>query len=595
MAISFNSVPSNLRVPFVAVELDNSRAASGPALLNYRALLIGQKLASAPAAANSLHRVTSADDVLALCGRGSMLHLMALAYFAKNTVTETWIGVLADDAASVISSGAFTVSGTASENGTIYVYVGGKRVLVPVASGDSASTIAASMATEIGKHASGTVTFATAIATNTFTVGSFVFVGTAGSVTPGTLTFSVDTGNNAAAASAVAQVNAHAGASALVRASAVSAVMTLDAVAGGPGGNSIPLASSGSTLVVSGAALSGATDDTDLAVHASVSGAVATVKAMNGGAVANEIDLRLNYQDGESLPAGVSVAITPMASGANNPSLSSLIAAMGDSWYQIMALPYTDATSLTSMEQELDRRFGPMTMIDGLAFAAKSASYSTVATLGESRNSPHVSIIRTNASPTPPHEIAAHVAGAVALEGANDPAKPLQEVELPYVLAPAESDRDTILERNQLLFDGISTLKVGPANMVTIERLITTYQENSAGSPDESYLDVNTMLTLLYFRYSFRLRFAGRRMKLTDDGTRVPSGQAIMTPKLGKAECVAWFRDMEDLGLIEDFDQFKNDLIVERNVSNRNRLDIKLPPNVINQLITTGVQIQFIK
>jgi phage tail sheath gpL-like len=80
--VSFSSVPANLRVPFVAVEFDNSRAQQGPALLPYRVLLIGQKTAAGAAAANSLHRVTNPDQLVALAGRGSMLHRMALAYFA---------------------------------------------------------------------------------------------------------------------------------------------------------------------------------------------------------------------------------------------------------------------------------------------------------------------------------------------------------------------------------------------------------------------------------------------------------------------------------------------------------------------------------
>jgi phage tail sheath gpL-like len=66
-----------------------------------------------------------------------------------------------------------------------------------------------------------------------------------------------------------------------------------------------------------------------------------------------------------------------------------------------------------------------------------------------------------------------------------------------------------------------------------------------------------------------------------------------MTPKLGKAEAIAWFVEMEQLGLVEGLDQFKRDLVVERNASNPNRLDFLLPPDLINQLLQTAAQIQF--
>lgn len=595
--VSFNQVPSNIRVPFVAVEFDSSRASQGPALLPYRALLIGQKTKAGSAAANSIVRVTSADQVVALAGRGSMLHRMAIAYFSANKSTETYIGVLSDDSAAAYASGTLTVAGTATETGTISLYIGGKLFRVGVTSGDTASTIAANIASAVGKHATGTVTFSSAVASDNVTVGGTTFVGTAGAVTLGAATYSVDTGDSQAAASLAAQINAHAVAGKLVQATASSAVVTLRAISGGTGGNAIALATTSVPhAAVSGSTLSGATADSDAAVHATVSGAVVTLLARNAGAVANELNIRLGYQESEVLPGGITVDVAAMSSGATNPLLTSLIANMGDTWYHVIANPFTDATSLTALETEMASRSGPMRMIDGVVFSAKSDSYANVSALGDSRNSPYSSILRTNDSPTPPEEYAAHLAGVVAYYAPIDPARPLQTLPLPFVLAPSEVDRDTLQERNLLLYDGISTTKVASGGVVQIERLVTTYQTNAAGSPDTAYLDVSTVLTLLYLRYSFRVRFATRypRHKLANDGTRFGSGQAIITPKLGKAEAIAWFREMEGLGLVEGFDQFKADLVVERNVSDPNRLDIRISPDLINQLIVTAAQLQFL-
>jgi phage tail sheath gpL-like len=484
-AISFNSVPSNLRVPFVAVEFDNTRAQRGPALLPYRTLLIGQRRSTGTATANSLHRVTSADQVLTLAGRGSMLHRMAKAYFANNRFTETWIGVLDDNGAGVAATGTITVTGPSTAAGTISLYLGGVRVPVAVASGTAQNDIA------------------TAIA---------------------------------------AAINA----------------------------------------------------DLDLPVTAAAATNVVTVTFRHKGLVGNEYDIRTNYQVGESTPAGVSVAIVGMASGTTNPTLTTLIANLGDSWYQVIAHPYTDATSLAAIEAELTSRFGPTRMIDGVAFTAKNDTLSNLGTLGDSRNSPHSSIVATNQSPTPPMEYAAAVAAVAAYYGNIDPARPFQTLPLAGVVPPAEADLFTLEERNLLLYDGISTTKV-VGSTVQIERLITTYKTNAAGSADTSYLDVTTMLTVQYLRYSFRAQIASRypRHKLANDGTRYGAGQAVITPQIGKAEAINWFRSMEELGLLENFDQFKQDLVVERNASDPNRLDFLLPPDIINQLIVTGAQIQF--
>ena len=121
-------------------------------------------------------------------------------------------------------------------------------------------------------------------------------------------------------------------------------------------------------------------------------------------------------------------------------------------------------------------------------------------------------------------------------------------------------------------------------------------QLSAAGSADPAYLDVTTILTLMYLRFTFRTRIATRypRHKLANDGARFGAGQAVITPLLGKAEAVAWFREMEDLGLVEGFDQFKRDLVVERNVSDANRLDFLLSPDLINQLVVGAAKIQFL-
>lgn len=491
MTVSFNDTPSNIRVPFVAVEIDSSQASQGPALLAYRGLIIGQKTSSGSAAANSLHRVTSVEQVITLAGRGSMLHRMAVAWFAANTFTETWIGVLEDNGAGTAATGTITVSGPATADGTIALYVGGERVTVGVTSGDTDEDIAAAIAAAL----------------------------------PSTSDYPV-------------------------------------------------------TAAVDGSAA----EEVDITFR-------------HKGLVGNSFNIRHSYRDDESLPAGVGLTIVQTASGATNPTLTSLIAALGDTWFQVIVHPYTDGTSLTAIENELASRFGSMRMIDGLAITSASGSHGTLTTLGDGRNSPHsVIVAQPGETPlTPPMEFAAEVGGLVARYGSADPARPFQTLAMTRALPPAEGDLFTLQELNLLLFDGIATTKVGPGSVVQLGRLITTYQENAAGADDTAYLDATTMLTLLYLRYSFRTRIQTRypRHKLANNGTRVGVGQAVITPNDGRAEALGWFREMEELGLVENFEQFKADLVVERNVSDPNRLDFLLPPDLINQFIVGATKIAF--
>ena len=598
--VSFNAIPNALRIPFCTVEFDGSMAQQGPALLAYRALLIGQKIAGGIGASNSLQKVTNADQVAVLAGRGSILHRMAKVWFANNSFTETWIGILDDASVAVRATGTITTTGPATAAGTIDLYIGGQHVQVGVASGDSAATIAAAIATAIGKHASGTVTCSSATTGSDVTVAGVTFVATAGAVSLGEAKYSKDTGNTEAAASLAAQINGHVTAGAAVYAIASGAVVTIWALACGTAGNAIALTTADAvhTAVSGTGTLAGATVASDLGAHAaSVAGGVITLHACNKGACGNDLDLRHSYQDGEALPAGTGVACSAMSAGTTNPTLTALIAAMGDRWFHVLAHPYTDATSLTALEAELASRAGPMRMIDGLAITSASGSQSTLGTLGGTRNSQFNCIVaQPGAHPLiPPCEYAAMVAAVVAYYANIDPARPLQTLPVIGALPPAEADLFTNTERNLLLFDGIATTRAGAGGVVQLERIITTWQRNAAGSADTAYLDATRVLTLQYLRYSFRARMMARypRHKLGKDGTRYGAGQAIITPLLGKAEAVAWFEEAEGLALVQDLAQFKRDLVVEQNALDPNRLDFLLPPELIDQLIVTAAQIQF--
>ena len=84
------------------------------------------------------------------------------------------------------------------------------------------------------------------------------------------------------------------------------------------------------------------------------------------------------------------------------------------------------------------------------------------------------------------------------------------------------------------------------------------------------------------------------RFKLADDGARFSAGSAVLTPALARAEAIAWFAEQEAAGLVEGLDEFKESLVVERSVVDRNRLDWQLQPDLINQFRIAGVQIAFL-
>ncbi len=346
----------------------------------------------------------------------------------------------------------------------------------------------------------------------------------------------------------------------------------------------------------------------DLPVTAAVDGVDTTqvnVTAKNKGLAGNDIELRLNYYRGEALPAGVTVTFTPaggttgrptppdemaaataavasyygnidparpfqtlplagclpakagdagarLENGATNPDITGIWAVLGDVQYHVMTVPWTDAANLTALDAELADRWGPLRMIEGNAIAAAYGTQGTLGTLGDSLDSKHVTIINTGG---------------------------------PF----------TRQESNLLLYDGISTAYDDDGGTVRLQRLVTTYKTNAAGADDVAYLDLNTPLTLGYLRADFRSYILSKypRAKLKDDGVRAP-GQAIITPKIGKAEAIARARTWEDLGLVENVDAFADQVICQRNAQDPNRLDWLLPPDLVNQFRVGAAQIRFI-
>lgn len=333
-------------------------------------------------------------------------------------------------------------------------------------------------------------------------------------------------------------------------------------------------------------------DKTNHVTAASTAGTV-TVTARHRGEIGNAIDIRLNYYTGERLPAGMGATVTAMSAGAGNADIQAALTAIGDTQFNTIVCPYTDASNLAKLEALMAARFGPMIQKEGSAYVGANGTVGTLTTLGTSRNSPHLTMMGSGKSPTPCWMVAALAAGIDAYE--SDPARPRQTLPIPGMLAPDAADVWTRDERNTLLYSGISTFTVDVDGTCRIDRLITTYRLNAYGLDDTSYLDVETMRTIAYLRFTVRQRISTRfpRHKLANDGTRFSPGQAVVTPSVIRGELLSLFRDWEDAGLAEDIEQFKGDLLVVRNSSDPNRVDAVIPPNIVNQFRVFAGQVQF--
>lgn len=494
MAVSFNYIPTNARVPLFYAEMDNTQA--GYFTQNKRALVVGQKLTAGTASVNTPYLVSTTDQAKTLFGQGSMLARMHALYRQQDAFGEVWCIAVADAGAGVQATGTITVTGPATAAGTINLYIGGQLVQVAVAAADSANSIATNINTAI----------------------------------------------NAAV---------------------------------------------------------------DLPVTSTVATNVVTLTCRWKGATGNDISVLDSFRGwagGQSIPAGVALAYSGsgfLTTGATNPTLTgNVITAMGDDEYDFVIHPYTDSTSLDAFQTEYNDSVGRWAwsrQVYGHCYSAMRGTLSALTTAGALRNDPHHTIAGIdNDCPNPCWEYAAAYGGANAVCLLVDVARPTQTTPLTGILAPRAGKRFLLTERQSLLNYGIATSYVS-GGLLRVERAITTYQKNTWGQSDPSYLDSETLHTLSEITRRLRNRITQKypRHKLANDGTRFGAGQAIVTPSVIRGELLAEYADMEEVGLVENRVLFAKYLIVERDSGNPNRVNVLLPPDLVNQLRIFALLNQF--
>lgn len=494
--MALGTIPNDVRVPLVYIEIDNSQALSGNIAQDQNVLLFGQMITTGPHAGTAtpdtvVEIPVSESAIDSLFGQGSLMALAAKRYRKANSYTRTFAIASADLAAGAAATGSYIFGGPATQAGTVYLLIAGQSVQVGVIAADTAASIATK---------------------------------------------------------AAAAINAN---------------------------KNLPVTA--------------AVDGTDTAR--------VNITAKWKGLTGNDIDLRYNYYAGEQLPPGVTITWTGMATGAGAPDMAALIAAMPDEWYNHIMTPFNDTASLNTLRDELLTRWGPLKMSEAIAYTAFRGTYGETITFGEGRNDFLLSCMGTSKSPSPSWEFAASYCGVASYQLAIAPARPLQTLALPGILAPAKADRFAFDERNNLLKSGIATYQVQPGDVVAIEREVSMYQKNAFGDPDPSYLDITTPATLGKMRYDIKVMVTNRfpRHKLADDNVlaQIDPAQPMVTPKLMEQAILEVALDWVTAGLMENFDLFKETLSVYRDTADRNRLNCVCHPDVVNQLRVFAALIQF--
>lgn len=336
-----------------------------------------------------------------------------------------------------------------------------------------------------------------------------------------------------------------------------------------------------------------------LSVTVASAAGVLTATAKNPGACGNGIVLSVNRRGaagGEALPAGVGVTIAQMTGGSANPDIAPALAHLAEEAFEAYVIPYTDSASLDAIGAVLDDETGRWAWSQGLyghAYSAYRGNLGAVRTFGATRNDQHISVIGFDGSATPADEWAASLAAACIASLRADPGLPLQTLEL-NVEAPPIDKRFGLSDRNALLYDGISTFKVGQGGKVRIDRVVTTYQKNAAGAPDDSFLDAETMAQLAYVCRDLKTYVETQfsRKKLVSDATRV-TGSNIVSPSIIRASVIARYRQLERAGYVQNSGAFA--AAVQVQAAGNGLVRILWPGDLVGQVRQVAILVSFTK
>ena len=476
MSLSFDQIPSRLRIPGVFIEQTAKLASSGDRLNNVLHLGYAR---GGNAEQDVIYKVTDTVHAKELFGEYSILTEMADRHFALNNGLTLDAAAIKPPTAQVYATGSIGISTAATADSLLTIRIADQVVSAELVAGDSTEAIATALA---------------------------------------------------------AAINAAAGC-------LVSAVADADIV---------------------------------------------ELTASLPGLLGNDISLVTEYYREEALP--VEIIVDSMSGGTGKPDLSVVLDSMGEDYYDYLVTPFTDGASLTVIDEAVEQRWHAMAgfNVETLVIYAIADTFANTVATGKLQNSPFLIPHAIANAPQAPWIWAASVCAIESDSLTNDPAAPLTGKEVPGLKAPKECWNWE--KRNELLYSGMSTFTSDRAGNVYLEKVITSYQTDSQGLADASYLSINVPELMRNIRrvQSAYLASVFKGFKLTDYPDQHPSGHKITGVDGIRAALIGFYKQnlIEDRAWCTDSDHYKDTLIVERDTDSRTRVNYSDEPVMIGQLET---------
>lgn len=316
----------------------------------------------------------------------------------------------------------------------------------------------------------------------------------------------------------------------------------------------------------------------DLPVTAAVAGAAVTLTAKNKGTLGNGLKL-----SAASTAPGITVAAVAPANGATDPTIATALAAVFASGHNIICCPWIDTTNLTALRTHLDSVSGALEKRGAIGVYAHVGTLANATTLAPTVNSGRITGLLVPNAFENGFEVAAAYAAVIASE--EDPAMPLNTLGLTGIGAPPLANRLARSEQEAALNNGVAPSEVGPGDVVQIVRAITTYTKDATGTPDISLLDLTTIRSLDYLRKAVVDRLT----------LRFPRSKRSKRVRIQiREEVLDVLYRLEELEIVEAVADNEDGVIVEDDLQDPNRVNVRIPANVVNGLHVLAMRIDLL-
>lgn len=255
------------------------------------------------------------------------------------------------------------------------------------------------------------------------------------------------------------------------------------------------------------------------------------------------------------------------------PDISAALDSTVGGKYNIVVPAWNSQVALTALRTHIATFTDSIEQQSIIGVSAMTSTLSAATTLAGQLNAGAITLALLPGTTSTAAEVAAAYAARIASE--EDPARPLNTLDLSGIAVPTVSQRLGRTEQETCLANGVTPLEVGPGDVVQIVRAVTTYTKSATDTPDIALLDLTTIRSLYYVRMACRQRIQLRfpREKLSEK-----------TPAKVRSELLDVLKKCEELEIVEAVDANADGLVVEKSLQDPNRLNAAIPTNVVNGL-----------